>query len=335
MAPVPDGAPSQGGHLKDPFDPRDHYYVPDPSTQRPSQVDLRHDDLPYESAIYDQLHTNTCVANATSAAFWYEEKAGRHGESWGEGGPSRLMIYWLARGAYKNKYLDISHPSDSGTFAREAMKAVAKCGVCPESDWPFDVDQVNTRPPNEAFAKASNHKITYFYRLDFNRSETETHQLTLEQKDTMGGILLDNLRGCLAEQYPVVFGFWFRLMPSLSFDETQQPYVLKDVWNTPIKPFPRHVFQQDLSQEFRARDKSGQMVTLGGHTVLAIGYDDDRRQVLVQNSRGPAWGGSGTFWMPYAWITDCAATNDFWTIRPTPIAAAKGWEEIHRDITSA
>ena len=333
MATGPGDSPSQGGHLKDPFDPRDHYYVPDVSTRPSKSVDLRQNEPQLVSTIYDQLQSNTCVANATAAALWYEEKAGRHAESWGVEGPSRLMIYWLARGAYKNQYLDISRPSDSGTFAREAMKAVAKCGVCAEPEWPFNVQQVNIRPPDGTFNKAAIHKIKYFYRLDYDRPEAESHQLTLEQKDKMGAILLDNLKSCLTEQYPVVFGFWYRLMPSLSFDETQQPFVLKDVWKS--QSYPRHVFQADLPDKFRARDKSGIIVTLGGHTVLAIGYDDDRQQVLVQNSRGPAWGGSGTFWMPYSWITDCAGTNDFWTIRPEEITAATRWEDVRKDVIGA
>ncbi|KAK8195909.1 hypothetical protein M8818_007060 [Zalaria obscura] len=321
-----------GGHLKDPFDPRDHYYVSVSGDPLPKCVNLRQDEAQFTSEIYDQLKSNTCVANATAAAFWYEEKAGRHAESWGDKGPSRLFIYWLARGAYKDKYLDMTRPSDSGTFARDAMKSLAKCGVCSETDWPFNVSIINSRPPDEAFEKAQSHTITSFYRLDPDRPDTETHKLTLEQKDKIGTTLLENLRKCLAEQYPVVFGLWYRLLPSASFDETQKPFVLKDVWNLPNKPFPRHVFLDDLPDELQPRNSSGQKVSLGGHTVLAIGYDDDRQQVLVQNSRGPTWGGSGTFWMPYSWITDCAATNDFWTIRPEPIPGAKRWEEVHQEI---
>jgi C1A family cysteine protease len=38
---------------------------------------------------------------------------------------------------------------------------------------------------------------------------------------------------------------------------------------------------------------------LGGHAVLVAGYDDDRRQLLVRNSWGEAWGESGYGWLPY------------------------------------
>jgi C1A family cysteine protease len=328
-----DSPQHHGGHLKDRFDARDHYYVPDPSTQPPSKIDLRQDDAPYTSAIYDQLKTNTCVANATAAAFWYEEKAGRRTTSWGQKGPSRLFIYWLARGAYKNEYLDMAFPSDSGTQAREAMKALAKCGVCSEETWPFDTRNINIRPSDQAFKEATHHAINSFYRLDSDRPDSETHQLTTDQKDKIGAAVLANLKKCLTEQYPVVFGLWYRLLPSLSFDETQRPFVLRDVWNMPGKSLPRHVFLEDLPNDLKPRLTDGQIVSsLGGHTVLAIGYDDDRQQVLVQNSRGADWGGSGTFWMPYSWIIDCAATNDFWTIRGGDTLAPKRWDEVHQEI---
>jgi C1A family cysteine protease len=55
---------------------------------------------------------------------------------------------------------------------------------------------------------------------------------------------------------------------------------------------------------------------LGGHAVLAVGYDDGREAVLVRNSWGPDWVPSmrGHFWMPYSYITTTDLCDDFWTI---------------------
>src|SRR2546423_11390374 len=130
MSTVQKPPPGDSGRLKDPLDPRDHYYSADPNTQPPKHVNLRQDEAQLSTEIYDQLKTNTCTANATAAAFWYEEKAGRHGETWGVTGPSRLFIYWLARGAYKDEYFDLEDPFDTGSCPRDAMKGIAKCGVC-------------------------------------------------------------------------------------------------------------------------------------------------------------------------------------------------------------
>lgn len=51
----------------------------------------------------------------------------------------------------------------------------------------------------------------------------------------------------------------------------------------------------------------------GAHSVLAIGYDDEKRRILCQNSWGP--GKTDMFYMGYEWILDFDATADFWMLR--------------------
>lgn len=53
---------------------------------------------------------------------------------------------------------------------------------------------------------------------------------------------------------------------------------------------------------------------LGGHAVMAIGYDDSRQAVLVRNSWGPKWGQRGNFWMPYEFISNPQYASDMWAI---------------------
>jgi C1A family cysteine protease len=54
---------------------------------------------------------------------------------------------------------------------------------------------------------------------------------------------------------------------------------------------------------------------LGGHAVLAVGYDDPSQRFIVRNSWGPDWGQAGYFTMPYAYLLDENLSDDFWTIR--------------------
>ena len=97
---------------------------------------------------------------------------------------------------------------------------------------------------------------------------------------------LNGFRACLSEGYPVAFGF--------SVSETfEGPKVAR----TGILPMP----------EPKER-------ILGGHAVLAVGYDDAKERLLVRNSWGADWGLKGYFWMPYGYITEGLA-DDFWTIR--------------------
>lgn len=53
---------------------------------------------------------------------------------------------------------------------------------------------------------------------------------------------------------------------------------------------------------------------LGGHYLVACGYDDAKEAILFRNSYGPTWGIGGYGWLPYAYITDADLAADFWVI---------------------
>jgi len=52
---------------------------------------------------------------------------------------------------------------------------------------------------------------------------------------------------------------------------------------------------------------------LGGHAVMAVGYDKESGRFLVRNSWGEGWGMKGYFTMPFEYLETLAA--DFWTVR--------------------
>ena len=95
------------------------------------------------------------------------------------------------------------------------------------------------------------------------------------------------LKGCLASGYPFVFGF-----------TVYESFESQQVAQTGIVPMPAQ----------------GETV-LGGHAVLAVGYDDSQQRFIVRNSWGETWGMKGYFTMPYAYVTDAHLASDFWTIR--------------------
>ncbi|WP_018630346.1 C1 family peptidase [Niabella aurantiaca] len=101
-------------------------------------------------------------------------------------------------------------------------------------------------------------------------------------------VSLTSIKGCLAEGYPFSFGF-----------SVYESFLTKKVADTGVMPLP------DISKES----------LMGGHAVLAVGYNDDKQMVLVRNSWGKTWGISGYFWMPYTFISNTAFCQDFWTIR--------------------
>lgn len=54
---------------------------------------------------------------------------------------------------------------------------------------------------------------------------------------------------------------------------------------------------------------------LGGHAVLAVGYDDSKQYFTVRNSWGKGWGKDGYFFMPYKYLANRSLSADFWTVR--------------------
>jgi C1A family cysteine protease len=99
---------------------------------------------------------------------------------------------------------------------------------------------------------------------------------------------LTQMKGCLASGYPFVFGF-----------SVYDSFESQQVARTGVVPMP------DLQTE----------TLLGGHAVLAVGYDDASQRFTCRNSWGPDWGMAGYFTIPYAYLISRNLASDFWTIR--------------------
>ena len=98
---------------------------------------------------------------------------------------------------------------------------------------------------------------------------------------------LAQMKGCLAAGYPFVFGFTV-------YDAFESAAVAK----TGVLNLPASTEQ-----------------VVGGHAVLAVGYDDTAQRFIVRNSWGAQWGQAGYFTMPYAYLITGNLADDFWTIR--------------------
>jgi C1A family cysteine protease len=98
---------------------------------------------------------------------------------------------------------------------------------------------------------------------------------------------LGQLKGCLAAGFPFVFGF-----------AVYQSFESAKVTRTGHAPMPK-----------------ANEAYLGGHAVLAVGYDELRQWFICRNSWGPKWGMRGYFTLPYPYLVQSSLTRDLWTIR--------------------
>ena len=98
---------------------------------------------------------------------------------------------------------------------------------------------------------------------------------------------LDQMKGCLASGYPFILGF-----------SVYESFETVAVAASGHAPMPKAT-----------------ETLLGGHAVIAVGYEDDREWFLMRNSWGTRWGLAGYFTLPYEYLLDPNLSDDFWTIR--------------------
>ena len=156
--------------------------------------------------------------------------------------------------------------SDSGAYIRDGFKSIVKDGVPPESLWPYVVSRFAVKPPKAAYKEALSHQAL-------------TYQRVIQS--------LNQLKGCLAEGFPFVFGFM-----------VYESFASAGVASSGKVPMPA----------------AGEDI-IGGHADLAVGYSDAEQRFIVQNSWGTGWGLKGYFTIPYAYLIDPQLAADFWTVR--------------------
>lgn len=243
------------GWIPDLPDQRDHLYAaPSPILAKlPAKVDLRLKCPP----ILDQGELGSCTANAIANAHRFDQIKEGSVKCFA---PSRLFIY------YNERAIEGTVNSDAGAMIRDGIKSIAKQGVCPEDQWPYDIKKFTKKPSAAVCKEALKHQALSYQRV----VQTATQ-----------------MKGCLASGYPFVFGF--------SVYESFESAAVAKTGNVSM-PGPSEKL-------------------LGGHAVLAVGYDDKKQKFIVMNSWSEKWGDKGYFYMPYAYLSDENLASDLWTVR--------------------
>ena len=218
--------------------------------QIPQHVDLRSTCSPVEN----QGNLGSCTGNALAGALEFLEQKDRISFM----NVSRLFIY------YNERALEGSIKSDSGAMIRDGIKTLKHQGVCAEKKWPYIISKFAVKPGPACYKEALDHQITSYRRI----------------------LTLDEMRRCLAEGFPFVFGF-----------TVYESFESQAVAKTGTVPMPR---------------KSERV--LGGHAVLGVGYNDKQKRFIVRNSWGTGWGKQGYFTIPYAYLSNPDLSSDFWVV---------------------
>jgi C1A family cysteine protease len=218
----------------------------------PPKTDLRAQCPP----VLNQGNLGSCTANAAGNLDYFMQRKQKLTETFLA---SRLFVYYNAR------FIEGTDQEDSGAQLRDVLKTIGKQGVCPESEWPYDVSKFALRPPTSCYKHARKHVPVSYHSIPQ---------------------IVSQMKSCLAMGKPFIFGF----MVYETFDSAE--VAQSGVINMP---------------------QPGEQM-LGGHAVMAVGYDDTSKRFLVMNSWGTSWGMKGFFTIPYNYLKDTHLAADFWTI---------------------
>ena len=155
------------------------------ATYLPPKVDLRK----YMTTVEDQGDLNSCTANAVAGAYEYLVKRHKGIEDYDV---SRLFIYYNARD------IDDCTHEDEGCVISSAIESLQEYGACSEDSWPYDEEDVNEEPDEDAYTEAE----------DFLVEENQYVELDLKSWKT-----------ALAQGHPIIFG----LNLFSSFDKHKKP----------------------------------------------------------------------------------------------------------------
>jgi C1A family cysteine protease len=243
------------GWIPDLPDRRDLIFSATEATLRalPARVDMRAQHPP----IYNQGQLGSCTAQAIAAVLEFAQAKQRQADVFTA---SRLFIY------YNERVVLGTVDEDSGAMLRDGIKSVAKQGGPHEKLWPYVIARFRQKPGAAVYRDGALHEAILYQRLVPS---------------------LDQLKGCLADGFPFVFGF--------SVYESFESAAVAKSGDVPL-PDPRETL-------------------LGGHAVAAVGYDESRQRFILRNSWGTAWGQKGYFTMPYPYLLDSRLSDDFWTIK--------------------
>jgi len=170
---------------------------------------------------------------------------------------------------YYEERVNILHQrisADNGANMVNIDQALSKYGICSETLMPYPSSDKSTayKTPPTAAANADglNYKITGYTLI--NTGDTAA------------------VKNCIRNHVAVMMGFNV-------YDKTST-YQYFEGLNT-------------TSNTYNPLTSSGALVSgltlLGGHATPIVGYDDNKKAFLVQNSWGTSWGNAGFYYMPY------------------------------------
>ena len=198
--------------------------------------------------------------------------------------PSRLFWYYAIR------VLRGTERSDSGASFRDAWKVLNQEGICDEIDWPFHPNMHSAAPYWSCYESESQSIPVVYKRVPHT---------------------MDAIKYCLKNNMPIAFGM--SIYASFESEVTRRtgkvtlPACCRDL--TQNKDI-----QSDETDSNDTTKTNMNDVHLGGHALVLVGFNDEKKVFIVRNSQGTKWGDNGYAYIPYAYILNPMLCRDFWVL---------------------
>jgi C1A family cysteine protease len=272
------------GWLPDLPDARDFTYkaVAPRIMKMPEKVDLTQ----FCSIVEDQGSLGSCTANACAGNIELLERKGI--DPVPEEPKPAVLSWWQRILAFFGLY-HLSNTLQSGQYKDTSRlyiyyNARTLIGTAGEDSGAFLRDCMKT-------LAREGHCLESLWPYNIGMYTTRPNQRAYENghlhtiQSYMRLLSLNDMLTCLADGYPFVFGI--TLYESFESDQTAKTGEVQMPG-----PYER---------------------AIGGHAVMAVGYDNTTKRFLVRNSWGTGWGKNGYFTIPYEYVLSLG--DDFWTIR--------------------
>lgn len=189
---------------------------------------------------------------------------------------SRLDFYYNERLA-EDPSKNPQDLKDSGGDVIDGLYIAKTRGICLESSWPYDVNKVEVCPPQTCTDEAGSYKISSYQRIPI---DTHTNK---------------NIRNCILNKTGV-----------LTAIGVYSSFESNSVASSGLVPLPKCINFEDSNDP---KDPFQ-----GGHEVLIVAYNDNKKLYTCINSWGEDWGDKGFFYIPYDYIHNPKLTYELVTI---------------------
>ena len=187
---------------------------------------------------------------------------------------SPAFIYYCERVLIEKSDITV----DVGAPMVDIPKALQKYGDCFESSYPYPGSNTSiaytTAPTKSAMTEGLKYRI----------GQSKFSYAMIPSDD------IEAVKNILRNDVPVMMGF----------------NVYDDPNATPVT-YPYFERLNTIKYTYNPLTNRGELVAgavlLGGHAVPIVGYDDNRKAFLCQNSWSSSWGNKGFFFMPYSVFT--------------------------------